>query len=323
MPVFSVMGSRQTSRRRLRRAAARLLVGWGLLWIAVRGPADEPSREAFDVVAPVAPTPVRMGRRSLLVYELHCTNFSADDLTITSLEVTDAERGRLIASFAGAALAARLQPVGRASAAGGSVAPRMSAAIFVECAIPGSSTPRVLAHQLRCRRTSDGESFVIAGPHLGVDPTPPVVLGAPVRGGPWVAVHHPDWPRGHRRVFYAIDGRARLPGRFAIDWVKVDGEGRVASGRAGETQSFFGYGADVLAVADASVAAVRDGMAESARVAENPPHALGEAAGNFVSLALPGGPVCDLRALAPGQHSRADGRPGPARRRHRAAGIHR
>jgi hypothetical protein len=128
----------------------------------------------------------------------------------------------------------------------------------------------------------------------------PVVLAAPLRGGPWAAVHSPAWERGHRRVFYTVDGRERIPGRFAIDWIKLDGEGRSAHGDADAVANALGYGEDVLAVADAVVAATRDDMDEVTRVSARRKHAPGDASGNYVALDLGGGRYVLYEHLKPG-----------------------
>jgi hypothetical protein len=125
-------------------------------------------------------------------------------------------------------------------------------------------------------------------------------LGPPLRGGPWVAIHSAEWAHGHRRVFNTVDGKARIPGRFAIDWVRVDADGHTAQGDPDVPRHALGYGAAVLAVADATVASVRDGMAESRSVAGNPRHSLEEDAGNYVVLHLDDGRYAFYEHLRPG-----------------------
>jgi murein DD-endopeptidase MepM/ murein hydrolase activator NlpD len=127
-----------------------------------------------------------------------------------------------------------------------------------------------------------------------------VVLGPPLGGGPWAAVHHPDWARGHRRVFYTVDGVTRLPGRFTIDFVRLDDAGRTARGDRDLVAAALGYGADVLAVADATVAAMRDDMPEPERVSFRVKHAQQDAAGNYVSLDLGDGRFAVYEHLEPG-----------------------
>lgn len=122
------------------------------------------------------------------------------------------------------------------------------------------------------------------------------MLGPPLRGGPWAAIYKADWPRGHRRVFYG----GRLPGRTAIDWVRLDDQGRIASGDPDLARNALGYGAEVLAVADAVVADARDGAPEAERVSKNGKHPEDLAAGNYVSLELGNGRFAIYEHLIPG-----------------------
>jgi hypothetical protein len=68
--------------------------------------------------------------------------------------------------------------------------------------------------------------------------------------------------RGHRRVPYAVAGHATIPGRFAIDWMKIDAKGRFDRSDGKTLADSLSYGAEVLAVADAVVSATRDDFAE-------------------------------------------------------------
>jgi len=135
---------------------------------------------------------------------------------------------------------------------------------------------------------------------LDLPPDDGPMLGPPLRGGPWAAIYKAEWPRGHRRVFYAPDGVARLPGRTAIDWVRLDEHGRTASGDPDLARNAFGYGAEVLAVADAVVTAARDGVPEAERISQNGKHPEDLAAGNFVSLVLGRGRFAIYEHLIPG-----------------------
>jgi murein DD-endopeptidase MepM/ murein hydrolase activator NlpD len=155
--------------------------------------------------------------------------------------------------------------------------------LFVEMDLPNQTR--------RLTIEADGETSVLNLP-VGDGP----MLGPPLRGGPWAAIYKAQWPRGHRRVFY--DGR--LPGRTAIDWVKLDDQGRVAAGDPDLARDALGYGADVLAVADAVVAAARDGVPEAERVSRNGKHPQDLAAGNYVSLDLGGGRFAVCEHLIPG-----------------------
>ncbi|MET3663940.1 M23 family metallopeptidase [Caulobacter sp. 1776] len=217
-----------------------------------------------------APAVVRVEGRRRALFELWI-----DRTPITTVSVRDAGSGALLRTFEGHDLEGR-----RVTQADGAV-------VFVELDLPVSTKRLAIAA---------GDQRVEAD--LPPDPGP--MLGPPLRGGPWVAIYKAEWPRGHRRVFYAPDGKPRLPGRTAIDWVRVDDRGQIATGDADLARNALGYGAEVLAVADATVAAARDGVPEAARLSDNGKHPEELAAGNYVSLDLGGGRHAIYEHLIPG-----------------------
>ena len=250
-----------------------------------------------------------------LTFELHVANTSGLSATITSVAFAD-DAGPPLATFEGETLARRLD-AGPTPA----VSPGGRRVVFVELALPPGATPDRLVHTVRFAR-SDGITSAATG-YVNVAYAPPLVLGAPLVGGPWAAVHHPDWERGHRRVFYTVDGVTRLPGRFTIDFVRLDDAGRTATGDADVVSSALGYGAPVLAVADATVAAFRDSMSEVARVSLRRKHPQDEAAGNYVSLDIGNGSFAVYEHLRPGSIAVKVWAGGQAGRRDRAARLHR
>ena len=269
-----------------------------LLWSAA---APAAMRESFDLQVPLAPTPVVVEGRARLQYELHLTNFAAGPLRPQALEILDAGSGFPVARFEGAALAARIALVGPPDEAQlqGAVPPGRRAVVYLTLELPPDAVPTALAHRLELAR-EDGSEDTVPGPQVAVERGPLPVLGPPVHGGPWVVIYDASWARGHRRVFYAVDGRARLPGRFATDWVRVDADGRTARGDADLARNALGYGARVIAVADATVAAVRDDFPEQAQVSANPKHAIADASGNHVVLDLGDGRYAFYEHLRPG-----------------------
>jgi murein DD-endopeptidase len=126
----------------------------------------------------------------------------------------------------------------------------------------------------------EGGAFTASTQSLGA-------IQPPLRGGPWVAIYDASWPRGHRRVPYALDGSVHVPGRFAIDWIKVDRNGKYFDGDGSQVSNWYGYGSEVLAVADGIVAATRDDVSESPIVStRSPPVTPDDASGNYVALNL-------------------------------------
>lgn len=281
--------------------------------------------EGLDMSVPQAPLPLQVEGRHRLVYELHLTQFGGNASNLSTLQVIDADSGAELAGWAGADLAARTRVIGRAALAASTdtaLRPGERAVVYLEFD-PGPTVPKRLRHRLGFVPIDSSSAEVAAQPGAGPRPSAAdaarprasltidgaalelpgasaPTLAPPLRGGPWVAIYAPQWPRGHRRVFYALNGRARLPGRHAIDWVRVDERGRIARGDADIAAHHLGYGAPVLAVADARVAALRDGQPESATVSANPRHALDQAAGNYVVLALADGRYATYEHLRPG-----------------------
>lgn len=249
---------------------------------------DDLPRESFDVVIPVLPGPVHTEGHQALFYELHLTNFSAEPLVVREIKVIDGETHRNLIAFNGESLSEHLTVVGVASTDHDSAKMITSggrAILFVELTENTRSFPGSLLHDITYSGAGKSNAATL---HIGAVSVPsdaPVILGPPFAGGVWASVHSPAWPRGHRRVTYALSGKVRIPGRYAIDWVGLDDDGRITRGDPDRPADAVGYDASVLAGADGSIAAVRDGMAESPSISVNPRHALGDGAGNYVRTA--------------------------------------
>lgn len=238
---------------------------------------------------PVPPSAVLTDGLHHLLYELHLENRGDVSVTLSRLEIQTNSTTRLTLE-GNAVIRALDTPADREAPL--ALAPGQRRVLYVDL---GERNPsRVIRHQMT---TTAGVEGVL---EVAVDGAPPVALAAPLTGGPWAAVYHSDWERGHRRVFYTVDGVTRLPGRYTIDFVKLDADGRTARGDVDVVENSLGYGADVLAVSDATVAALRDGMPEAARVSARAKHSQEDAAGNFVSLDLGNGRFAVYEHLKPG-----------------------
>lgn len=260
-----------------------------------RAATDARPTPSFDLRLFDVPHAVATDGGTRLIYELHLVNFSETPLQLRRLDVVDALDGRVLASFPADALARRFAKGARC---GIDVAPGLHCVLYLEWEAP-RQRPREIAHVLTFAAPG-AEPARVRGARAAPSYATGQPLGPPLRGGPWIAIHYAGWPNGHRRVFNAVEGKARIPGRFAIDWVRTDDAGRIARGDADVPSHALGYDAPVLAVADATVAAVRDGMAEAARVSANPRHALADEAGNYVSLRLDDGRYAFYEHLRPG-----------------------
>jgi hypothetical protein len=257
----------------------------------------------------MAPTPVKCNGKICLVYELHVTNFQTNDLELLRLEVLPDEANKPpLASYSGEELAGRLGPVGFRflpkeflEAFGISPPPGepeervigrgMRAVIYMLITVDREADiPAALRHRLTFKSGSplNEPESVVEGAQVMVHLSAPLVLGAPLRGEGWLGLGGLSNTSYHRRAIVAIDGKARIPQRFAIDWTRIDEDGNPIRGDRARNSNFFAYGAEVLAVANAVVADVKDGIPENEGVSGKKavPITLQTVGGNYVILDL-------------------------------------
>ena len=73
----------------------------------------------------------------------------------------------------------------------------------------------------------------------------------------------PSNDSGHRRMPLQLFGRSAFAQRYAIDYMLVDAEGRASPVEGGDNDTYPGYGAEVIAVADGVISSVLDGVPEN------------------------------------------------------------
>jgi murein DD-endopeptidase len=249
-----------------------------------------------DVQIPSSPIPVTIAGKPHLAYELHITNFRPTDVTLTRVEVLDAERGSHLGNFSNAGLNNLLGSPGVPS----SVANRrvigagMRTILYMWLALDnGVAIPSMLRHKIELdfMRGLNPEHAIVDAATLGVRNEKPVALNPPLRGGPWVAIYDPTLMGGHRTAVYAVNGRARIPARFAIDFVKLDDNAARAHGDESQVANWHGYGTEVLAVAEATVIEVMDDLPDNPFFGKTSatPIPLENVSGNYVCLDLGSG----------------------------------
>jgi len=227
---------------------------------------------------PFAPSVVPVEEERRLAYELHLTSFAENTLSLTRVRVVDAESGAELASLSGPSLQQATGLAGAPGQAGSvSVESGQRAIVYLDVEVRGSTKPTALRHVIEYAEEGPKSSWPasLTSGLVRVSSRQIPVLGPPLRNGPWIAVYDPTMLRGHRRFLYATDGHVMVPGRYAIDWMRPR---RMAGG----TES--GLGAEVLAVADAKVVAVRDGMSPHSDSKQPSSGSLADGAGNYVIL---------------------------------------
>jgi len=93
-----------------------------------------------------------------------------------------------------------------------------------------------------------------------VNPQIPVV-GPPLTGKGWVAFNGCCEADGvHRSTGLPVNGQLYFAQRYAIDWMRLDAEGRFVHGDLSDVHSYTAYGADIVAVADGIIVEVRNDL---------------------------------------------------------------
>jgi Peptidase family M23 len=262
---------------------------------AQKAPLDAP----IEIVNRHPPSPLRADDHTHLVYELHVTNLARRELTLKRLEVRSA--GRSLARYEGAELAVMCGRPG-VEAEGAErlrIGPGLRAVVYLW--ITSDPAPAKLSHDVTVQMTGDREELTVSDVQVAVSSGAPTVLVPPLRGGWWLAGNGPSNASHHRRALLPIAGAARIAQRFAIDWVKIDDEGRTFTGDPTKNGNYYAYGREVLAVADGVVSAVKDGIPENIPGQQRAvPMTLESLAGNHVLVDLGGGRRALFAHLQPG-----------------------
>jgi hypothetical protein len=229
-------------------------------------------------------------------YEVELTNAATVGIDVASIQVRNG-RGRPIVTLSGDRLRAAMSALGvqepTTRLEGSSVG-----VVFVDLVLPGlRRLPKTIEHRLTVDvgpGLSVGPLLTHVGARAAVSPRPPNVISPPLAGPRWTAaISH------HRRSIQTVNGSLRDAQRFAVDFNRLDPQGRSQSGPPELLASSPSYRAPVLAVGDAKVVRVVDGLPELVQ-GETFSGPLSEFAGNHVILKLAPGTFAGYAHLVPG-----------------------
>ena len=261
----------------------------------------------LEMRVPFEPTAFPSGPHVYLMYELHFTNFMPMPVSLSRIDVLDADarNAQPIATFEEAQLETMLQVLGGKALSEPKerllLMDGQSAIAFISLAFDrGSHIPDKLLHRVTTPYAPE-EGAVISTHHTELR-----VLGPPLEGADWLAEDGPSngQDNHHRRGVVILNGLPVDSRRFAIDWKQVK-DGAPFSGDARDVHSYYSYGKAVLAVADGRIVAARDGLPENIPGhgdAFHPavPITLETVAGNTITLDLGGGQFAYYLHLQPG-----------------------
>lgn len=301
----------------------KMALGW--LWVLSTVFSLAHAQEALAPVearVPFAPTSfVGSDGATHLAYELHISNFYGDTgpFKAEGLEVFADQDKTPLLSLSAEQLASWVRPAPEEHAPV-SIESGKRVVVFVWITLPASTA---IPHSLRHRMTFETDkkaSVSLDGAPVEVDSTKAMVLGAPLRGGRWLAHEGPGAAKSHHwGSLVAVNGQLTIPQRYAIDLVGIDAHGHAMSDKVADIHQsrhadWIGYGADVIAVADGVVVSTRNDQQEHKPLEPQPePVALTTDGlfGNYVVLKIAPGVFAGYAhlqrgsvAVKPGDHVR-------------------
>ena len=272
-----------------------------LLWCSSSpGVAQDQIPVQMDV--PLAPAVIPTSDGPRLLYELRLMNFRSVPIDVLAVEVL-AEDGRQLMRKAGPALHRDMVYPGRGGSDGEGVIDGGSfVVIMMEVRLEEmAQLPDAVTHRIEARTERDSATRTMVGEPVRVSPEV-VRLSPPLRGSNWAAFNGFSNDSDHRRTIIPLDGSARMAQRYAIDWVQFGVDGRLTRGDPSQNENWIRYGAEVLAVSEATVVSVQDGIPENEPLTGQMvvPITLETIGGNYVMLDLGGGRFALYGHLKPG-----------------------
>jgi hypothetical protein len=260
--------------------------------LASSASAEDYGRPTAILVNPIHEAQVVRGDDGMdhVEYELLVVSVFSEPVTLSSMTVTD-PLGKELTRIDGAALAAATQtlfsktpsPVVQASAA---------VSVDVDLILPPGAAPERVTHRITYALAPDSQNAAmidhpeVDGPEIAINREPAVVLRPPLAGDGWLVTSGCCKPNVHRDERVAINGaRIETAETFAIDWGKVKGD-RLFDGDGKTVEQFYGFGEDVLAVADGAVVSIHDGMSDATPFVAMTPKSTSDYGGNNLMLEI-------------------------------------
>jgi hypothetical protein len=204
-----------------------------------------------------------------VVYELLLTNASPGAASLEAVEVLDAADGTEVLRLEGEDMIEEqalrtLEPGHPAEDA--SLPPNETRVLLLTASFESEDdVPDALDHRIEGMAPGIGATepspFGYLAGTLDLSRRTPPVLSPPLEGEGWIAAAGCCGPdSNHRAGVFPVNGKLFAGQRFAIDWIRVDADGRVVSGDPSDVSNWVGYGAKVMAVADGVVVSSHDGL---------------------------------------------------------------
>jgi murein DD-endopeptidase MepM/ murein hydrolase activator NlpD len=251
-------------------------------------------------------SPVVGDGKAHLAYELYLTNYGRKPARIVSFRVRGVGGAAFETTVEGETLRHWYAPdaaKNRAEPHDPVLQPGTGGMLFVFLNFAGRETPQSLDNSVVVEADGDPKNAQrIALADVTVARSAPASIGEPLSGSGWLAANGPSNASSHRRAVIILDGKPRIPERYAIDFIRLGDDGNSYSGDEHKNASYHAYNVPVLAVDDGTIIAARDGLPE------NVPHSeklavtlsLDTIAGNHVVEDIGNGRYVGYAHLIPG-----------------------
>jgi hypothetical protein len=254
--------------------------------------AENYGRPTAILVSPIHEAQIARGDdgKDHVEYELLVVNVFSEPVTLSRVTVLDLA-GKELMRIEGGTLAAATQTLFAKTAT--PVVPASAAvSVDVDLMLPPDTAPERVTHRIAYTLKADSELALMVGslevdaPEVAINRQPAIVIRPPLTGNGWLATTACCKPNVHRDERIAIDGiRIETGETFAVDWAKVKND-RLFDGDGKRVEQYYGFGEDVLAVADGTVVSIHDGMPDQTPFVLMVPKSKSDYGGNNVVLEI-------------------------------------
>ena len=214
-----------------------------------------------------------------LAYELLLTNAAPVPYALSSLEIVDPDSGDTLRTIGEDDIQREVRRLDAPGEAKGvksgpvTIEPASTWIAWIDVAVDPDAVPTRLQHR------TTGAIVTDAGPRptdyllttIAVSDAEAQVVSSPVSAGDWYMSEGccAEYTH-HRNGFAPVNGSGLVPQRFAIDFFKVDEEGRTWEGDPSQIESYFSYRQPILSATSGTVVRSVDGFANTDALPEPP-----------------------------------------------------
>ena len=254
--------------------------------------AEDYGRPTALLVSPIHEAQVVRGDDGMdhVEYGLLLVSVFPEPVTLSSVAVLDLT-GKELMRIEGNALAAATQTL-FAKTPARDIPASAAVSIDVDLILPPGAAPERVTHRIAYALKADSQLGLLVdppevdAPEVAINHQPAIVIGPPLKGDGWLAGAACCKPNIHRDERIAIDGvRIETAETFALDLVKVRHD-RIFDGDGKKVEQYYGFGENVLAVADGTVVSVHDGMSDQTPFVLMTPKSKSDYGGNNVMLEI-------------------------------------